>query len=132
MCKVVVEFKTPWAFKIRNLVEEYGRKQDKPTAKVVKLIQQVYGYMTFNHQRYGVVSTYDQTWYFRRMDSTTGGILEITDPIKRDSQNPYLLESLLTLLHLADESWFYVSPTTYSTSPAPIRKNLQVAMTVDP
>ncbi|KAJ3271053.1 hypothetical protein HK104_004753 [Borealophlyctis nickersoniae] len=127
-CKSVLEFKTPWSFACKNMIAEYLKKRDKASAKVVKLIHQLYGYMSFNHQRFGVISTFDNTWFCRRVDSVTGGVLEIAGPYTYMGKNPYILEAYLAFLLLVDEQWFYASPTS---SPAPQRKKQPIGIQPD-
>ncbi|KAI8819251.1 uncharacterized protein EV422DRAFT_122809 [Fimicolochytrium jonesii] len=115
---LTIEFKTPWAFpKLRQLVQTYQSAQ--PKSKVRRDVNQIYGYMTFNHHRYGVLTTYEETYFLQREWSEPGGRLQVAGPFSYDRSSPFtVLEAYTTLLLLCIDNWFYVSPTT---SPAPSR-----------
>ncbi|TPX53863.1 hypothetical protein PhCBS80983_g06122 [Powellomyces hirtus] len=115
---LTMEFKTPWAFpKQRGIVWTYQDSQ--PTSKVRRAINQIYGYMTFNQHRYGVLTTYEETYFLQRQWSEAGGRLQIAGPFSYNKRTPFtVLEAYTTLLLLCIDKWFYASPTT---SPAPSR-----------
>ncbi|RKO86867.1 hypothetical protein BDK51DRAFT_23500 [Blyttiomyces helicus] len=73
--------------------------------------------MTFNHLRYGVLTNYINTWFFRRVPTPRGGTLEVTEAFNF-SNSSVLLEAYLTVIVLVEENWFHVAPTQ---SPAPPR-----------
>lgn len=116
--KVVIEVKTSWAFPMRQpIIEAYGKAKTMRSSKVTKAVQQIYGYMTFNHLRFGVLTTYEKTWFLRRTHEDTGGVLEVSDVFPR-TDTPSLLAGYLTLLREADTNWLHVSPTS-SPHPSP-------------
>ncbi|KAJ3188131.1 hypothetical protein HDU85_005279 [Gaertneriomyces sp. JEL0708] len=88
---------------------------------VFRAISQLYGYMTFNQVRYGILTTYNSTWIFRRSSSAQGGVLEVSERF-----TPHLF----TIITLAEENWFYALPT-HSPAPSPpaVRRALE---SVDP
>ncbi|KAJ3184602.1 hypothetical protein HDU87_004004 [Geranomyces variabilis] len=117
--KIVVEVKTDWAFpQLGSIVAEWPAAQSNPRSKLARAIHQIYGYMTFNHLRYGVLTNYEKTWFLRRVNAPQGGRLEISDPYAYNSTST-LLEAWVTVTLLAENNWFYTSPTT---SPAPPRR----------
>ncbi|KAJ3157561.1 hypothetical protein HDU86_003213 [Geranomyces michiganensis] len=117
--KVVIEVKTDWAFPQRNpILADWPAARSQSTSKLTRAIQQLYGYMTFNHLRYGVLTTYNQTWFFRRVDVPVGGGLEVTDAVPHTNAEA-LVTAYVTVALLAESSWFYASPTT---SPAPVQR----------
>ncbi|KAJ3162928.1 hypothetical protein HDU88_006568 [Geranomyces variabilis] len=110
--KIVVEVKTDWAFpQLGCIVAEWPAAQRNPKSKLARVIHQVYGYMTFNHLRYGVLTNYEKTWFLRRVDVPQGGQLEISDPFAYSSTST-LFQAWVTITLLAENNWFYSSPTT--------------------
>ena len=62
---MAIEIKTRWVLPGNtNLVEEYNQPL---TQAVVRSVEQIYGYLVLNHLRYGILSTYDITWFIARM-----------------------------------------------------------------
>ncbi|KAI8816557.1 uncharacterized protein EV422DRAFT_289204 [Fimicolochytrium jonesii] len=115
---LTIEFKTPWAFPKQNdIVTAY--RNSHPKSKVRRAIDQIYGYMTFNHHRFGVLTTYEETYFLQRKGSQLGGQLQIVGPFGYNKSTPFtVMEAYVTLLLLAMDKWFYASPTT---SPSPSR-----------
>ncbi|KAJ3275061.1 hypothetical protein HK104_003981 [Borealophlyctis nickersoniae] len=106
-----IEFRTPWAFPKANLVTAYHNAG--PKSKVGRAINQVYGYKTFNHHRYSVLTTYEETYFFQRVYSTSGGHLQVAGPFTWNESTPFtLLEAYTTFLLLVIRNWFYTSPTS--------------------
>ncbi|KAI8908092.1 hypothetical protein DFJ77DRAFT_433991 [Powellomyces hirtus] len=116
--KLVIEVKTDWAFpQTAPILTEWPSVRNNPRAKLTRVVHQLYGYMTFNHLRYGILTNYVQTWFFRRVDAG-GGRLEVTDAFPYTNTKA-LLEAYLTVVVLAEHNWFYASPTSSS---APTRR----------
>ncbi|KAI9011549.1 hypothetical protein BC832DRAFT_352991 [Gaertneriomyces semiglobifer] len=107
---MTTEFKTPWAFPPQpDLASAY--QQAEPRSRIRRAIQQVYGYMAFNHHRCGVLTTYDDTYFLRRTHSETGGCLQVAGPFRYRTTPFTLLEAYTTHLLMCMENCFYVSPT---------------------
>ncbi|KAJ3022653.1 hypothetical protein HKX48_005583 [Thoreauomyces humboldtii] len=120
--RLCVEFKTPWAFDVTDIIAAYTAEVKetpvgKPPKRVAKALSQLYGYMTFNDHRYGVLTTFDRTWFFERAGERSGR-LRVAGPFAFNDDSK-LLVGYLTLLRLVDERWFYASPTA---SPRPASK----------
>ena len=79
--KFVVEFKPPWAFHFENLLTHWDQHNNNDGDKVVKAIPQFYGYMTFNQLRYGALTTYNKTWFFKRTHVAGASWLEVAGPL---------------------------------------------------
>jgi predicted Ser/Thr protein kinase len=78
------------------------------------IIGQVYGYLSFNKMKYGVLSTYEYTWFLRRHQE---GVLEISEPIAFDSRNPVnLYQSIAYCIYLSivDHTSVHSSPKSDS------------------
>ncbi|KAI8817478.1 uncharacterized protein EV422DRAFT_226305 [Fimicolochytrium jonesii] len=129
--KLVGEVKTPWAFGAsRNLVQDWHDSRGTRN-KTVRAIEQVYGYLTFNNLRYGVLTTYETTWFFKRTCSPQGGRLEVTAPFRYES-TPQLIFAYTTIVRLADEHWLHASPTSSPGPASPIVRRRTQPSNPDP
>jgi hypothetical protein len=144
-CRLVLEFKTPWAFPSvpdGDLARAY-RAACLPTAskylpladpeeifivqatdqspqssqrKVKNAVEQLWAYMTVNHLLYGVLTTHQETYFFRRHDPNTTpshstAQLEISLAISHDSEPPVtLMAAWLYMLQAVNKQYFYASP----------------------
>ncbi|KAJ3146626.1 hypothetical protein HDU89_006097 [Geranomyces variabilis] len=102
--KIVVEVKTDWAFsQLGSIVAEWPAAQRNPKSKLARVIHQVYGHMTFNDLRYGVLTNYEKTWFLRRINVPQGGRFEISDPFAYSSTSKlfqaWLADDLTTCHH---------------------------------
>ena len=83
---MAIEIKTRWVLSgDTNLVGEYNQRK-KP---VVRSVEQIYGYLKLDNLRYGMLSTYDITWFIKLSDDRK---LFISPPIKHDDTGPTLFE----------------------------------------
>lgn len=107
---LVIEVKPWWSFDcIDDIVEQYHEdigKEAKDT-KVVKALQQLYGYMSYNYMRYGILTTYKSTYFLRRKGNST---LAISKPIPLNSGNLTILQYWLFVLCKSHQEGFYSSP----------------------
>jgi hypothetical protein len=127
---LTIEFKTPWALSIssEDLIPSWNRSHNQPSSVVRKAVGQIYGYMTFNHHRYGILTTYDSTWFLQRQSSSEGGVL-LVKGFSRDSTDPFtLMEAYVAFCQEVYNNWFYVSPVT---SPAPPRGSTETTQPFD-
>lgn len=139
LSKLIVEFKTPWALKGGdNLVELYNAEcsklnsgRIKKKGKVMRSIEQTYIYMTINRHRYGCFTTFDRTWFLRKVEDSSSehsSKLEISPVIHCDSNSPVTLNMawvylLFTIERSAD--WLYSSPHSSAvTSPSEMITNM--------
>jgi hypothetical protein len=144
-CRLVIEFKTPWAFppvpngnladayiaaclptagKWLRLIEleeilniyEADTSPQSPLQKVKKAVEQLWAYMTVNHLLYGVLTTHQETYFFRRHDpdavpADTTTQLEISLAISHESEPPVtLMAAWLYMLQAVNKQYFYSSP----------------------
>lgn len=61
--------------------------------KIGEIVRQLFGYMCIDELQYGILTTYDQTWFFKRPKETPGHLL-ISDCIRTDHKSPTLLQSI--------------------------------------
>jgi tRNA A-37 threonylcarbamoyl transferase component Bud32 len=90
--------------------------------KVSQAICQLWGYMTVNHLRYGVLTTYNETFFLKRGFREDNGLskLEISQSVRIGDQQTPIVGALCYFTSLLLESHLYSSP--YSTPTLP-RKN---------
>ncbi|CAJ0651089.1 14744_t:CDS:2 [Entrophospora sp. SA101] len=113
-CKALIpfEYKTIWVLKVpsnKNIVSLYLREKKTRKGKyagskdttVYEPINQIYGYMCANKLCYGVLSTFNQTWFLKRGVKEDQGWLQISDVITNTSTDPTLLKSVAYVIFTA-------------------------------
>ena len=108
-----IEVKTKWILPDDNIVGIFNAK-DTP-AFVFNSIRQIFGYMAQNKRRYGVLSTYDKTWFLQRPKDNRG-VLFISDVVKDENTSPTLLQCFAHIMSLARQD-----PDCPSPPPSPLR-----------
>ena len=112
--KLAIEIKTPWALTEFTAEDLQNPKQDLKT-----VLSQIYGYMSLNHLKYGVLTTYNCTYFLRRIPPPSDAevqlsTLQISPAIhshSADGLSNRLLFSWLYLLHLLhSQEYLYNSP----------------------
>ena len=133
--KMCIEFKTPWALNSDNIILSYKKecetyKNKKNKGKVTRAIEQIFFYMTINRHRYGCLTTFDKTWFFKKMESpgSPGKSKVFVSPvILCSSKTPYTLLSAWSFIIMEiekDSNWMYSSPhSSQVTTPIIKRKN---------
>ncbi|KAF9344229.1 hypothetical protein BGX34_005868 [Mortierella sp. NVP85] len=118
---LAIELKTPSALRSDDLVQLY--EQDLAllmndfvlSSSSTRIIQQIHGYLCVNRLRYGVLSTYNQTWLLRR----TRNDLEVSPVITFNNNDPSVLRSLSYILKLALEEASETPPGPVTPHPNP-------------
>ncbi|CAI2195665.1 6413_t:CDS:2, partial [Funneliformis geosporum] len=109
---VVWECKTKWVLKVspnEDIVTLYNQKKEIRegpfVCSIFDPINQTYGYMCANSLRYGILSTYDQTWVLKmgveKVEGKDYGWLHVSNTIMCASTNPTLLKSVAYIIDLA-------------------------------
>ncbi|KAF3278884.1 hypothetical protein TWF970_004428 [Orbilia oligospora] len=76
--KFLIQWEPPWTFSTpQNLIHHFNDNRADLDDKVVKLVHQIYGYMTFNNLTYGGFCNYEALYLFRR---TRDNGLEVSPP----------------------------------------------------
>ncbi|KAF8333725.1 hypothetical protein F5887DRAFT_1259819 [Amanita rubescens] len=116
--KVVVEYKTKWSAPLENLPEYFQRRaQEIPrlARQSIDAVFQLYGYMTFNENKYGILNNMECAWFFQRVETPEGQgkTLQYYGPISFDSvRSPSMLKAFVGTVLLAETAWFHSSPTS--------------------
>ncbi|CAG8647187.1 11077_t:CDS:2, partial [Paraglomus occultum] len=102
--RLVIEVKTKWALSADNLVTTYAQNltecRNRTTSRicVYHQLKQVFGYLSHNHLQFGVLTTYDKTWFLYRRQPDE---LCISPPIQYNNQQPTLFQCFFYLTFLA-------------------------------
>ncbi|CAJ0651703.1 13339_t:CDS:2, partial [Entrophospora sp. SA101] len=107
---LVIEIKTKWVLKISN-GRYKGYVPGDGSNSIIHIIKQIYGYMAANHLQYGVLATYDQTWFLKQSyDEENLGKLYISPSIGFNLKQPTIIKAYLYVQHLAEQSQYCPSP----------------------
>jgi predicted Ser/Thr protein kinase len=105
-----IEVKAAWNIPGDNIVEILNAED--PPVSVSNSIMQIFGYMAHNRCRYGVLSTYENTWFFMRPVNDTGALF-ISDVVKYEDTSPTLLRCFAYLRSLARQGSDCSFPPTF-------------------
>ena len=76
------EAKGPWQWEVQGAGNLLDVLQDKKKgAKTIEIVQQLYGDMVLDESKYGFISNYNQTIFFRRADNVLDKTLEFSPTI---------------------------------------------------
>ncbi|KAK6346623.1 hypothetical protein TWF696_006743 [Orbilia brochopaga] len=120
--RFMIEVKTPWALRTHptlDLPNYYNKHHgDFKSDAIIKAIHQIYGYMTLNSLRYGILTNGDATFIFRRVhdnkdsrDDERGGVLECSPTISitgQEFESPVAAYAFVAALSYED-GWSYHS-----------------------
>ncbi|KAF9165642.1 hypothetical protein DFQ26_009654 [Actinomortierella ambigua] len=107
-----IEIKRPVILRSENLVQDYlAQDQSGDTGGVLGPVNQIYGYMRLNGYRYGILSTYEQTWFMKRGNLGTNDLM-ISPAIAFDSREPTLLQYYLWFIREASNDPQPLDPPT--------------------
>jgi hypothetical protein len=93
-----VEVKMAWILPDDNIAETLDAEH--PPANLVDSIRQIFGYMAHNKRRYGVLSTYDKTWFIWRPENNPGALF-VSDVVRVVDTAPTLLRCFAYIISLA-------------------------------
>jgi hypothetical protein len=102
-----VEIKRPILLQSRDLVADYMEQEQSGAAtESSRALKQTFGYMRLNGYRYGVLSTYEQTWFLKRVAQGSKEIL-VSPTIVFNSTGLTLLQCYLWFIREAhnDQQW---------------------------
>ncbi|KAI3643328.1 hypothetical protein MP228_012883 [Amoeboaphelidium protococcarum] len=120
--RIVTKVKSFWlqAFMdcddLYSSLTRYKEGSDSPSDRGVFLgFQQLYGYLYFNNLRYGVLTTYEKTWFVRRVSRSLDEVpkVEISQTVYRFQTGPFTLLGALAGFYyhgIKGDDLFYASP----------------------
>jgi hypothetical protein len=93
-----VEVKPTWILPDDDIVEMFNAEE--PPACVINSIRQIFGYMAHNMSQYGILSTYDRTWFLWRPKNDPVALF-MSDVVKCEDKHPTLLRCFAYIMSLA-------------------------------
>ncbi|KAI3637710.1 hypothetical protein MIR68_004359 [Amoeboaphelidium protococcarum] len=120
-CILPIEIKTMWAFDVDDDLVDFTHQGEIKK----KVLRQEYGYMSVNHNRYGIICTADKFFFLRRggFDGRQQSKLEVSSAVHRDQNAPFtLMEAVCAMFQLCEnkDQCMYASPYT---TPVMMRKH---------
>ncbi|KAG0199630.1 hypothetical protein BGX28_007110 [Mortierella sp. GBA30] len=107
-----IEIKRPVILRSQDLVQDY-LEQDRSgyTGGIVNAVNQAYGYIRLNGYRYGILSTYEQTWFMKRGEQCASDVM-ISPPIAFDITEPSFLQCYVWFIRQANADERPLDPPT--------------------
>jgi len=95
---------------MENLLGAFdGTRHDTPSTRSLRALEQTYGYMTFNNNKFGILTNWKRALFLRRAETQDRKTLEyylveLDGPLS-------MLKAWVGMVLLARDNWFYASPT---------------------
>lgn len=119
-----MEYKCWWVADLVDLPAAFeGTRGGILSRQSLESLEQIYGYMTVNNNRFGILTNWQRAWFLRRAETDHRKILEYfvveLDGSQASSNPPIsMLKAWVGMVLLAENDWLYVSPTS---APPPAR-----------
>jgi len=95
-----------------------GTRSDTLSQQSLHALEQIYGYMTFNNNKFGILTNWRRALFLRRAETPDRKTLEYyTIELDGPGQPTSMLKAWVGMVLLAEDDWFYASPTTSSAPP---------------
>ena len=107
--RLAMGVKTKWDLPAGDIVEMYRENLENLAARraspvsVIDRIKEIYGYMGHNELQYGVLSTYESTWFLRRPQDHPGKLF-VSEAVMNTATDPTLLQCFAYIMSLARRS----------------------------
>jgi hypothetical protein len=116
-----VEYKTDWVADLKDLPAFFAKPQTNRNMnekRSVEALEQLYGYMIFNNSKHGILTNWTRAWCLRCIETENKKTLQYAGPFELDgsASSPSMLKVWVGTVLLAENDWFYTSPTI---SPTP-------------
>jgi len=111
--KLAVEYKAWWEADLINLPTSFAKPMRTPSEeRSIEGLEQLYGYMSFNENKYSILTNWKRAWAFRRIETADRKTLQYAGPIELDdpASSLSMLKLFVGMVLLAEEEWFYASP----------------------
>jgi predicted Ser/Thr protein kinase len=116
----VIEDKGNWTLRSGDIVNEYNSSRTSASA-----VNQLYQYLRLNHRTYGVITSYDHTWFVYRSqqcsicDESEGHeTLYVSEGIPYTAQNPSVLQCFAYFNSIVNHNHMDSPPTSKRSSRA--------------
>lgn len=103
---LAVEVKTKWVLSTDDMVATFSQNVQEHQAgitaagSIYNALRQIFGYLSYNHLRYGVFTAYDQTWFLYRPPQNPGE-LHVSLAVQHDQLQSTLLQCFFHIVSLA-------------------------------
>ncbi len=115
---VQVEYKTWWAADLQDVAAASGgTHHDTLNAGSLHALEQIYGYMTFNNNKFGILTNWKRALFLRRAEVAGRHTLDFYTVELDGNQDISMLKAWVGMVLLAEADWFYASPTLSSPPP---------------
>jgi hypothetical protein len=121
-----VQYKTKWAAPLEDL-HAYFQRNDHHNIlerQSINAVLQLYGYMMFNDNKYGILNNMQHAWFFQRVETADrkGRTLQYYGPIDLDIDSvhaPSMLKAYVGTILLAEtaSTWFHPSVSNIESPP---------------
>ncbi|KAI3631960.1 hypothetical protein MIR68_009796 [Amoeboaphelidium protococcarum] len=120
-CILPIEIKTMWAFDVDDDLVDFTHQEEIKK----KVLRQEYGYMSVNHNRYGIICTADKFFFLRRggSDGIQQSTLEVSSAVHRDQQSPFTLMEAVCAMFWRCENKDHCMYAYPYTTPVMMRKH---------
>ncbi|KIL68390.1 hypothetical protein M378DRAFT_71243 [Amanita muscaria Koide BX008] len=111
--KLVVEYTAWWVADLLDLPAAFaGTRCDILSRQSLESLEQIYGYMTLNNNRFGILTNWQRAWFLRRAETDDRKTLDYF-VVELDGPNPpiSMLKAWVGMILLAEDNWIYASPT---------------------
>ncbi|KAF9090293.1 hypothetical protein BGX27_002296 [Mortierella sp. AM989] len=120
LLRLAIEVKTMHVLSTDDVVQKYNSdivdlEEDftSPQSTIYQ-VQQIFGYLSWNELQYGVLTTYEQTWFLQR----DGKKLYVSPAINYDNEDPTLFQCYACIMRLARQDHVN-EPASPSPPPGP-------------
>jgi len=104
-----------------------GTRGDALSQQSLHALQQIYGYTTFNNNKFGILTNWRHALFLHHAETLGRKTLEYyTIKLGRPGQPISMLKAWVSMVLLAENDWFYASPTLSS---APAARNFGTSTT---
>ncbi|KAH9986316.1 hypothetical protein BJV74DRAFT_928778, partial [Russula compacta] len=113
-----IEYKSWWAANLVVADANGGTPGDALNKASLHALEQIYGYMTFNNNKFGILSNWQRALFLRRAETLDRKTLEYyTIELDGPDQAISMLKAWVGMVLLAEDDWFYAFPTISSAPP---------------
>ncbi|KAF8345189.1 hypothetical protein F5887DRAFT_1061817 [Amanita rubescens] len=117
--KLIVEYKMWWVADLEHVVAASdGAHRNTLSPDTLHALEQIYGYMTFNNNRFGILTNWKRALFLQRAEVAGRHTLDFyTIELDGNQDIVSMLKAWVGMVLLAEADWFYASPSLCSAPP---------------
>ena len=96
---------------VRVLAAFNGTACDPATEQTLEALNQIYGYMTFNNNKFGILTSWTHALFLRRAETPDQKLNYYIVELEGLSSSISMLKAWVGIVLLAHDDWFHASPT---------------------